>query len=131
VAQALNTKWSAETARVHFLPEYYSEDQWSYDYLKTLGITQINKTPGAPEDARVDTRNGMHDDIYYESQVAVVDPRLIRAEERRAAGLLSLHGVDETNIPKLVEIGKKLAEYRAGITAKAFEASKKKLRPAK
>jgi hypothetical protein len=50
---------------------------WSYDYLKTLGITQINKTPGQPADARTDTRNGMHDDIYYESPIAVVDPALV------------------------------------------------------
>jgi len=128
VADALNKKWAAETARVHFLPEYYDQDRWSYDYLKTLGVTQINKTPGAAPDARVDTRNGMHDDIYYESQIAVVDPKLIRAEERRKAGLLNLHGVDETDLAKLVDIGKKLAEYRAGITAAAFKASQQRLR---
>ena len=128
VADALNKRWAAETARVHFLPEYYDQDRWSYDYLKTLGITQINKTPGAAPDARVDTRNGMHDDIYYESQIAALDPKLIRAEERRKAGLLTLHGVDETDIAKLVDIGKKLAEYRAGITAAAFKASQQRLR---
>lgn len=123
VAGALNTKWAAEPARVHFLPEYYDQDRWSYDYLKTLGITQINKTPGQPADARTDTRNGMHDDIYYESQIAVMDPRLIRAEQRRKARLLSLHGVAESDVPTLVEIGRKLADYRAGITAQAFRAS--------
>ena len=129
VADALNKKWVAEAAaaRVHFLPEYYDQDRWSYDFLKTLGITQINKTAGAQPDARTDTRNGMHDDIYYEAQTAVVDPRLIRAEERRKAGLLNLHGVDMTDIAKVVETGKKLAEYRAGIVAKAFEASKARL----
>jgi creatinine amidohydrolase len=131
VADALNAKWAAEQARVHHLPEYYNEDRWSYDFLKTLGITQIDKTPGRTPDARVDTRNGMHDDIYYESQIAVVDPKHIRAEERRKAGLLSLHGVDQTDIKKVVEIGRKLADYRAGITAKAFAASKLKLRPVK
>ena len=131
VATALNAKWAAETARVHFLPEYYDQDRWSYDYLKTLGITQINKTPGQPADARTDTRNGMHDDIYYESQIAVMDPKLIRAEQRRKAGLLSLHGVDESSIEKTIEIGKKLAEYRAGITAQAFKASQQRLRPAR
>lgn len=129
VAEALNMKWAADTARVHFLPEYYDQDRWSYDYLKTLGITQINKTPGQPADARTDTRNGMHDDIYYESQIAVVDPALIRAEQRRKAGLLSLHGVDESDVKTLVEIGRKLAEYRAGITAQAFKASQLRLRP--
>jgi hypothetical protein len=129
VADALNTKWTAESARVHFLPEYYDQDRWSYDYLKTLGITQINKTPGQPVDARTDTRNGMHDDIYYEAQIAVVDPALIRAEQRRKAGLLTLHGVDESDVKRLVEIGRKLADYRAGITAQAFKASQLRLRP--
>jgi creatinine amidohydrolase len=131
VADALNKKWEAETARVHHLPEYYNEDRWSYDFLKTLGITQINKTTGQPEDARTDTRNGMHDDIYYEAQIAVVDPKHIRAEERQKAGLLTLHGVDLSPISKTIEIGKKLADYRAGITAKAFAASKARLRPVK
>jgi len=129
VAEALNARWANEAARVHHLPEYYNEDRWSYDFLKTLGITQIDKTPGRTADARVDTRNGMHDDIYYEAQIAVVDPKHIRAEERRKAGLLNLHGVDMTDMAKVIEIGKKLADYRAGITAKALEASKLKLRP--
>jgi creatinine amidohydrolase len=131
VADALNAKWAGETARVHHLPEYYNQDRWSYDFLKTLGITQIDKTQGRPPDARTDTRNGMHDDIYYEAQIAVVDPRHIRAEERRKAGALSLHGVDMTDMKKVIEIGRKLADYRAGITAKAFAASKARLRPAK
>jgi creatinine amidohydrolase len=131
VADTLNARWANETARVHFLPEYYNEDRWSYDFLKTLGITQVDSTPGRQRDARVDTRNGMHDDIYYEAQIAVQDPKLIRAEQRQKAGKLNLHGVDETPIAKTIEIGKKLAEYRAGIVAKAFKASAAKLRPTK
>jgi creatinine amidohydrolase len=131
VADTLNARWANETARVHFLTEYYNEDRWSYDFLKTLGITQVDSTPGRQRDARVDTRNGMHDDIYYEAQIAVQDPKLIRAEQRQKVGKLNLHGVDETPIAKTIEIGKKLAEYRAGIVAKAFKASQAKLRPPK
>jgi creatinine amidohydrolase/Fe(II)-dependent formamide hydrolase-like protein len=128
VAQALNTKWASETARVHYLPEYYSEDQWSYDFLKTQGVVQIDSSSGTKVDRRTDTRNGMHDDIYYEAQIAVQDPRLIRADERARAGKLTLHGVDLAPMSKTIELGKKLAEYRAGIVARAFEASKKRLR---
>jgi len=131
VADTLNARWANETARVHFLTEYYNEDRWSYDFLKTLGITQIDSTPGRQRDARVDTRNGMHDDIYYEAQIAVQDPKLIRAEQRQKVGKLNLHGVDQTPIAKTIEVGKKLAEYRAGIVAKAFKASQEKLRPRK
>ena len=130
VANALNKKWEAETARVHFLREYYSEDQWSYDFLKSQGVIQIDKTPAAGQaaDRRTDTRNGMHDDVYYEAQTAVQDPKLIRAEQRIKAGLFTLHGVDLAPVSKTVELGRKLAVYRAGITAKAFQASIKKLR---
>jgi len=130
VANALNKKWEAETARVHFLREYYSEDQWSYDFLKSQGVVQIDKTPAAGQaaDRRTDTRNGMHDDVYYEAQTAVQDPKLIRAEQRIKAGLFTLHGVDLAPVSKTVELGRKLAVYRAGITAKAFQASIKKLR---
>jgi len=130
VASALNRRWSDEKTRVHFLREYYFEDRWSYDYLKKLGITQIDKTPlpGEPQDRRADWRNGIHDDIYYEAQTAVQDPKLIRMEQRIKAGLFSLHGVELAPIEKTVEIGRKLAAYRAEITARAFEASKRKLR---
>ena len=130
VAGALNEAWAAEAARVHYLPEYYREDQWSYDFLKERGIVQIDRAPpeGQPEDRRADTRNGMHDDIYYEAQIAVQDPALIRADQRRAAGLLSLHGVDMSDLDAIVSLGRALAEYRAGITARAFRASLARLR---
>jgi creatinine amidohydrolase len=136
VADTLNARWARDsvnnTARVHYLPEYYDEDRWSWDYLKSLGYVQIDTLAAADRrDARVDTRNGMHDDIYYESQIAVQNPDLVRVKERMKAngGKLTLHTVDLKSVENLVDIGKKLAEYRAGITAKAFEASKKKLRP--
>jgi creatinine amidohydrolase len=132
VADTLNAKWAAagDSTRVHYLSEYYNEDRWSYDFLKTLGITQVDSAAGRTRDARVDTRNGMHDDIYYEAQIAVQDPKLIRADQRKKAGQLTLHGVNLDPISKTVEIGKKLAEYRAGITAKAFLASQARLRGA-
>ena len=130
VADALNKKWAAETPRVHYLREYYTEDQWSYDFLKSQGIVQIDKTPpaGQAADRRTDTRNGMHDDIYYEAQTAVQSPTLIRAEQRIKAGLFTLHGVDLSPVSKTVELGKKLAVYRAGITARAFQNSLKRVR---
>ena len=50
---------------MHYIPEYYSEDIWSYDYLKQLGYTQL------PDE--VDSfRNNIHTDLHYESIMAVV-----------------------------------------------------------
>ncbi len=132
VAKALNAAWSAagRPARVHHLPEYYTEDQWSYDFLKSQGIVQVDSLApaGQARERRADTRNGMHDDIYYEAQIAVQDPALIRAAQRAKAQQLSLHGVDLSDMNKTIELGRKLAEYRAGITARALVASRVRLR---
>ena len=130
VANALNRRWAGERARVHYLREYYTEDQWSYGFLRSQGITQIDRNPpaGQAADRPSDWRNGIHDDIYYEAQIAVQDPKLIRTAERQKAGLFTLHGVDLAPVGKLVELGRKLADYRAQITARAFEASRKRLR---
>ena len=130
VADALNEKWENEESRVHFLGEFYNEDRWSYDFLKSQGIVQIDQRPpvGEAQDRRTDRRNGMHDDIYYEAQTAVQDPTLIRADQRLDAGLFSLHGVDLAPVSRTVEIGRGLAQYRAEITARAFSNSLARIR---
>jgi len=130
VADSLNEQWQNEDARVHFLTEFYTEDQWSYEFLKSKGIVQIDQTPppGEPADRPTATRNQMHDDIYYEAQVAVQDPTLIRAQQRMAKDLFRLHGVDLNSIDYLVQLGHELAQYRAKITARAFSDSLATLR---
>jgi creatinine amidohydrolase len=129
-ADSLNAKWTREgsDARAHFLPEYYSEDQWSYNYLKSIGISQVDSAGGQRVERATDTRNGMHDDVYYESQIAVQNPSLIRFEQRAKQGQVSLHGVAFPSVEWIQDVGRKLAEYRAGITAKAYEASRQRLR---
>lgn len=131
VAEALNQSWAQEAARVHYLEEFYSVDIWSYEYLKQRGIMQIDETPmdGASRDQPTAFRNGLHDDIYYEAQVAVQNPVLIRTEQRRKADLFHLHGVDLEPVEDLIALGRDLAQYRAEITAKAFQASVQRLRP--
>ena len=130
VAEALNGQWTREgsEARVHFLPEYYDEDRWSYDFLRAQGITQIDSISGSRVDERTDRRNGMHTDIYYEAQSAVQSPEYIRAAQREAVGQLTLHGVDLSPISRTIELGERLALYRAEITARAFRASMSRLR---
>jgi hypothetical protein len=125
VANALNELWENEESRVHFIGEFYTEDRWSYDFLKSRGIVQIdqNPPPGEAADRRTDRRNGMHDDIYYEAQTAVQNPELIRANQRLDAGLFSLHGFDMAPVSSTVQLGKDLAQYRAEITARAFRES--------
>ena len=132
VANALNKVWADDEPRVHYLREFYSEDSWSYEFLKSRGLTQIDRSApeGEPSDRPAAVRNGIHDDIYYEAQLAVLDPAYIRMEQRQRAGLFELHGVALDPVDKLVELGHELAQYRAEITARAFAKSKQRLRPA-
>jgi creatinine amidohydrolase len=115
VAAELNAKWSATKARVHFIPEYYTQDMWSFDYLKTtLGIRQ-------QPDVQSASRAGVHDDYHYEALVAVANPVHIRAEQRIRAGKFSINGVDLESVAAVVANGRKLADYRAAITVAAIQ----------
>ena len=114
VAAALNGAWADRPARVHFIPEYYTEDIYSCDYLKEeLGIFQ-------QPDECVATRNEYHDDYHYSSIMATVDPNTIRADQRMEAGLFSINGVDLAPVERTIENGRRLVVYRAGITARAI-----------
>jgi creatinine amidohydrolase/Fe(II)-dependent formamide hydrolase-like protein len=115
IAKELNSKWMGKPAKVYYIPEYYDEDRWSYDYMKrTLGITQIPDVQSA-------TRWDIHDDYHYEALVAVQDPKLVHAEQRIKAKKFSIYGVEIGSIAKLVENGRKLADYRATITVNAMK----------
>ena len=114
VAKELNAKWPAKETRVHFIREYYTEDMWSFDYLKKIGIFQ-------KPDVQSASRAGVHDDYHYEALVALVDPVHIRAEQRIKSGKFSINGVEMESIAKVLENGRKLAEYRAAITVTAIQ----------
>lgn len=81
---------------------------------KTLGITQVPDVQSA-------TRWDIHDDYHYEALVAVQDPKLVHAEQRIKAKKFSIYGVEIGTVAKLVENGKKLADYRATITINAIK----------
>ena len=109
----------------HFIAEYYVQDMWSYDYLKTLGVQQR-------PDVRSEARAGIHDDYHYEAIMATVDPQTIRTEQRLAAGLYNINGFDMSPPSQTVAHGKKLVEYRANLTVAAIRqalASKRSARP--
>jgi len=124
VAERLNKRWGGPP-HMHFIPEYYAQDMWSYDYLKTLGVQQR-------PDVRSEARAGIHDDYHYEAIIATVDPQTIRTEQRLAGGLYSINGFDMSPPSQTVANGKKLVEYRANLTVAAIRkalASKHSARP--
>ena len=117
VAEALNRRWMGTPARVHYIPEYYSEDIYSCDFLKNeLDIHQ------QPDDC-VATRNEFHDDYHYSSIIATTDPERIRARQRTEAGLFSINGVDLEPLERTIANGRRLVQYRAEITARAIRRS--------
>jgi creatinine amidohydrolase len=108
----LTAKWNG-AARVHYITEYYEQDKWSYEFLKSIGILQ-------KPDVQSATRWDIHDDYHYEALVALTDPKLLRAEQRIKAKRFSINGVEIGSMDKLIANGKKILEYRATITAEAI-----------
>jgi creatinine amidohydrolase/Fe(II)-dependent formamide hydrolase-like protein len=116
VAAELNAKWSTAKARVHFITEYYTQDMWSFDYLKSIGIRQ-------QPDVQSAARAGVHDDYHYEALVALANPAHIRAEQRIKARKFAINGVELESVKRVLENGRKLVDYRVGITVAAIQKS--------
>lgn len=111
VADKLNAEW--KDARAHHIAAYYTEDMWSYDYLKQLGIVQ-------QPDELTAFRNNIHTDLVYESVMALVDPELVRASTRLAIGDFSVHGIEFESAEAMQELGRKIVSYRTDITVRAM-----------
>ncbi len=116
VAKILSDEWGFDGSQVLYIPEYYSEDLWSFAYLKQLGYTQL-------PDIRTALRNNIHTDLHYESILAAVDPRLVRASARFDKGSYEIHGIEFEALDELVALGQQLIDYRADITVKAMQAA--------
>ncbi len=105
VAAELNAKWAGGKSHVHFIPEYYDYpgvEKW----LETQGIQQ--------------TPEGYHDDFAITAQMMLVDPATVRMKQRIAAGKFRINGVDLAPAAKTIEWGRKIVDFRAGVTVKAI-----------
>jgi len=116
VARLLGKVWANDDVRIAHIPEYYAEDLWSFEYLKKLGYTQL------PDEATA-FRNNIHTDLHYESIMAVVDPQTVRAETRFTGGGYIVHGIKIDSVDELIELGRKLIDYRTDITIRAMASS--------
>ena len=107
VAARLNERW--DDARAHHIPEYYRYG--GGDFLESeLGI--------------VETENdGIHDSFGITSLMMVVDPTVVRYEQRVKAGLAKINGVPIAPKEETIEIGRKLQAYRTTLTAKKIRES--------
>jgi creatinine amidohydrolase len=122
VVAELNASWQGTPARAYYIDEYYEEDKWSYNFLKTIGIHQVPDVQSA-------TRYDIHDDYHYEALVALIDPKLVRVEQRMKAKKFTINGVEIGSVAALIENGRKIQEHRATITANAIRKALATARP--
>jgi creatinine amidohydrolase len=103
VAQKLNTEWNANPVVAH-IREYYDYGAVS-DYIEKQGL--IKEGQG----------DGLHDDPIITMNMMVADPNSVRWEQRVKAGKATINGVSIADKAKALEIGKRIVEFRADVTA--------------
>ncbi len=112
VAARLNERWHGTPARAHFVRDYY-DPGWEATEQYTareLGVAETR-------------HDGHHDDIWVTAMMMVVDPAQVRFDERVAAGLASINGVDIVPLERTVALGRRMIEFRADLTARAIRAA--------
>jgi creatinine amidohydrolase/Fe(II)-dependent formamide hydrolase-like protein len=105
VAKELDEKWAGGKTRVHYIGEYYNYKDVG-PWLKQHGIKEI------PE--------WVHDDFSVTAMMMTVNPDLVRAKERIAAGKFKINAIDLNPIENTVAWGQKLVDFRAGVAADAI-----------
>jgi creatinine amidohydrolase len=110
VARELSAKWSSG-ARIHHVPEYYN-------WTSAGGVRQFVKDNGIDENA---TADGIHDEYGLTAVMMANDPKIVRFDERVAAGKATINGISITPKDKTIEMGKKIVEFRANTAVDAIK----------
>ena len=66
--------------------------------------------------------DGIHEELSITSIMSVIDPMSIRFEQRVDAGRASINGISLQPLSQTQELGRKLIEFRTGITVEAIQA---------
>ncbi len=104
VAATLTAQWRG-APQVIYVPEYY-------DYAGATAWVQQQGIKQEPE--------GLHDDFVMSAQLIALEPRLVRAPQRIAAGRFAINGVPLAPIEKSAEWGRRIIDYRADQTVQAI-----------
>lgn len=105
VANALSAEWAGSGTDILFVPEYYDNDRWN-TWIAEQGV--------------IEELEGLHDDIRHSSIMMLVDPEYVRAEERQAAGLFHINGVELGPVEKTQALARSLVAYQAHVTVQAI-----------
>ncbi len=108
VAERLNEKFGNEAVVAH-VREYY-------DY-GSVGSYMASKGLVATE------RDGLHDDPVITLNMFIDDPSSVRFDERVAAGLATINGVDISDRVKSLEMARDIVAFRANWTVDAINSA--------
>ena len=115
-ADALNGKYNGDPTRFHHVPEFYNHDKVRQYIQETLGI------PEQMEYSASQGSDGIHEELSIASIMSVIDPTSIRFAQRVKAGRASINGISLEPLSQTQELGRKLIEFRTGITVEAIQA---------
>jgi len=105
VAEALSREWEGSGTRIHLIPEYYDNPRWKA-WLEDRGVVEVDE--------------GLHDDVRHSAIMMLVDPSTVRAEQRRAAGLFRINGVELDPMEETLALARALVDYQAEVTVEAI-----------
>jgi len=106
VARTLSQDWEGSGSRIHYIAEYYDNPRWS-TWLANRGVTEVDE--------------GLHDDVRHSSIMMLVNPTTVRADQRRAAGLFQINGVDLDPVDETQALARALVDYQAEVTVEAIK----------
>ncbi|MEK9500876.1 creatininase family protein [Gemmatimonadota bacterium DH-20] len=109
VAAKLTEEWAAagRDARAHHIGEFYNYAEIERYMEEDLGYEQ-------PVD------EGLHDNLYITSIMMVTDPTVVRYDQRVAAGKATINGASIEPKEEIIELGRKLLQYRIDLTEAAI-----------
>ncbi|MCH7489565.1 MAG: creatininase family protein [Gemmatimonadetes bacterium] len=107
---ALNEHWAGSDATAYFIPEYYNYGDVLKYMEEDLGYVET-----------VD--DGYHDDFYITTFMMLTDPTSVRYHQRVEANKATINGLSITPIGQALEVGKRLMEFRVGVTVDAINAA--------
>ena len=108
VAEELSAAWAGEDVLVAHIREYYNYADVLRYQNEVLGKVELNKD-----------LDGYHDDYYITSLIMNDSPEHVRLPQRQKVSLDHINSL-HINEAEALEIGRKLAQFRADVTVAAI-----------
>ena len=108
-AESLIEQWKGSGVSAHFVLELYTP---GWEETEKYTEEQLGVAEGESD--------GHHDDIWVTAMMMVDDPESVRYEQRVAADMASINGVDISDLAATTELGKKMIRFRAEYGANAM-----------